>query len=69
MEMFSVLAIMLKEITDARSNDDEGASYFMDLFKLCSSLMQLIVNSPKAVIAEVNGVATAADLLSACCKL
>ena len=58
----------LKEITDARNNDDEGASYFMDLFKLCSSLMQLIVNSPKPVIAEVNGVATAAgcQLVASC---
>ncbi len=58
----------LKEITNARSNDDEGASYFMDLFKLCSSLMQLIVNSPKAVIAEVKGVATAAgcQLVASC---
>ena len=58
----------LKEITDARNNEDEGASYFMDLFKLCSSLMQLIVNSPKPVIAEVNGVATAAgcQLVASC---
>ena len=58
----------LKEITDARNNDDEGASYFIDLFKLCSSLMQLIVNSPKPVIAEVNGVATAAgcQLVASC---
>jgi enoyl-CoA hydratase/carnithine racemase len=50
----------LKEITEARSNDDEGASFFINLFKLCSSLMQLIVNSPKPVIAEVDGIATAA---------
>ena len=58
----------LKEITDARSNDDEGASYLMDLFKLCSSLMQLIVNSSKPVIAEVNGIATAAgcQLVASC---
>ena len=58
----------LKEITDARINDDEGTSYFMDLFKLCSSLMQLIVNSPKPVIAEVNGLATAAgcQLVASC---
>ena len=58
----------LKEITDARNNEDEGASYFIDLFKLCSSLMQLIVNSPKPVIAEVNGVATAAgcQLVASC---
>ena len=58
----------LKEITDARSKDDEGASYFMSLFKLCSSLMQLIVNCPKPVIAEVNGIATAAgcQLVASC---
>jgi enoyl-CoA hydratase/carnithine racemase len=58
----------LKEITEARSNNDGGASYFIDLFKLCSSLMQLIVNSPKPVIAEVNGIATAAgcQLVASC---
>jgi len=58
----------LKEITEARSNNDGGASYFIDLFKLCSSLMQLIVNSPKPVIAEINGIATAAgcQLVASC---
>lgn len=58
----------LKEITEARSNDDGGSSYFINLFKLCSSLMQLIVNSPKPVIAEVNGIATAAgcQLVASC---
>ena len=34
----------LKEITHARENEDQGESYFLDLFNLCSSLMQLIVN-------------------------
>ena len=58
----------LKEITSARKNDDLGESYYINLFNLCSSLMQLIVNCPKPVIAEVRGVATAAgcQLVASC---
>ena len=58
----------LKEITSARKNDDLGESYYINLFNLCSSLMQLIVNCPKPVIAEVNGTATAAgcQLVASC---
>ena len=58
----------LKEITAARNNNDEGVSYFKKLFELCSSLMQLIVNCPKPVIAEVGGIATAAgcQLVASC---
>tara|TARA_B100001093_G_scaffold426182_1_gene419998 strand:+ start:497 stop:1300 length:804 start_codon:yes stop_codon:yes gene_type:complete len=58
----------LKEITSARKNDDLGESYYINLFNLCSSLMQLIVNCPKPVIAEVNGIATAAgcQLVASC---
>ncbi len=58
----------LKEITEARSNEDNGSSYFKELFDSCSSLMQSIVNSPKPIIAEVNGVATAAgcQLVASC---
>ena len=58
----------LKEITAARNNNDEGASYFKNLFELCSSLMQLIVSCPKPVIAEVRGIATAAgcQLVASC---
>ncbi len=58
----------LKEITDARENEDEGEVYFNNLFNLCSSLMQLIVNCSKPVIAEVGGVATAAgcQLVASC---
>ena len=58
----------LKEITNARKNEDLGKSYYINLFNLCSSLMQLIVNCPKPVIAEVNGVATAAgcQLVASC---
>jgi len=58
----------LKEITNARKNEDLGESYYINLFNLCSSLMQLIVNCPKPVIAEVNGIATAAgcQLVASC---
>ena len=50
----------LKEINEARKSDDNGESYYLELFKTCSTLMQLIVNCSKPVIAEVNGIATAA---------
>ena len=58
----------LKEITAARNNNDGGASYFKNLYKLCSSLMQLIVSCSKPVIAEVGGIATAAgcQLVASC---
>ena len=58
----------LKEITAARNNNDKGESYFMNLYELCSSLMQLIVSCSKPVIAEVDGIATAAgcQLVASC---
>ena len=58
----------LKEITNARKSDDKGQKYFKNLFNSCSSLMQMIVNCPKPVIAEVNGIATAAgcQLVASC---
>ena len=58
----------LKEITAARSMKEGGEDYFSSLFELCSSLMQLIINSPRPIIAEVSGVATAAgcQLVSSC---
>tara|TARA_B100001113_G_scaffold90641_1_gene72541 strand:- start:101 stop:904 length:804 start_codon:yes stop_codon:yes gene_type:complete len=58
----------LKEITEARSHKDGGNSYFKDLFNSCSDLMKLIVECPKPIIAEVNGVATAAgcQLVASC---
>ncbi len=58
----------LKEITEARENEDKGDSFFKELFDSCSALMQTIVNSSKPVIAEVNGVATAAgcQLVASC---
>jgi enoyl-CoA hydratase/carnithine racemase len=58
----------LKEITEARNNKDLGYAYFEKLFNTCSELMQLIVNNPKPIIAEVNGIATAAgcQLVASC---
>ena len=58
----------LKEITAARESEDNGEVYFKSLFDYCSSLMQLIVNAPQPVIAEVDGVATAAgcQLVASC---
>lgn len=58
----------LKEITAARAQQDEGKDYFKQLFDSCAHLMQLIVSTPKPVIAEVAGVATAAgcQLVASC---
>ena len=58
----------LKEITAARENDDSGEAYFKNLFDSCSELMQLIVNAPQPIIAQVDGVATAAgcQLVASC---
>ena len=44
----------LKEITSARVNEDGGEKYFKELFTSCSNLMQLIINTPKPIIAGVN---------------
>ena len=58
----------LKEINEARKANDNGKSYYLELYKTCSYLMQLIVNCSKPVIAEVNGIATAAgcQLVASC---
>lgn len=58
----------LKEMAGARKNADNGRAYFTNCLSLCSDLMQKIVRSPKPIIAEVNGVATAAgcQLVASC---
>ena len=58
----------LKEITQARDYKDDGIIYFQNLFDKCSEVMKGIVTNPKPVIAEVNGVATAAgcQLVASC---
>jgi enoyl-CoA hydratase/carnithine racemase len=58
----------LKELTAGRRAQDNGRDYFADIMTACSNMMQGIVNNPKPVIAEVNGVATAAgcQLVASC---
>jgi enoyl-CoA hydratase/carnithine racemase len=58
----------LKEITAARAQSDSGRAFFTKLMDQCAGVMQTIVNHPKPVIAEVEGVATAAgcQLVASC---
>lgn len=58
----------LKEMTARRADPDRGRAYFTRIMTMCSGVMQSIVNCPKPVIAEVNGVATAAgcQLVASC---
>lgn len=50
----------LKEITAARNNADRGRELFAETMRLCSSVMQQIVNHRLPVIAAVHGTASAA---------
>ncbi|WP_300056716.1 enoyl-CoA hydratase [uncultured Roseobacter sp.] len=60
----------LKEMTARRADADGGKAYFNDLFATCSKMMLSIVNLPQPVIAEVQGIATAAGCqLVATCDL
>ena len=58
----------LKEMTAHRQDIDKDKSAFAALFAQCSRLMQTIVRHPLPVIAEVQGVATAAgcQLVASC---
>ena len=58
----------LKEITARRGDPDRGAAYFAMLFETCARLMMSVVQSPKPVIAEVAGLASAAgcQLVASC---
>lgn len=60
----------LKEMTAHRKDTDHGRAFFELTMSRCSELMQSIVRHPKPVIAEVDGLATAAGLqLVASCDL
>lgn len=60
----------LKEMTARRQDADGGKEYFNTLFQTCSKMMMSIVNLPQPVIAEVQGIATAAGCqLVATCDL
>ena len=58
----------LKEMTAHRADADQGRAFFEQTFGTCSRLMQSIVDLPKPVIAEVDGIATAAgcQLVASC---
>lgn len=58
----------LKQMTAHRADPDHGLDYFERTFALCSRLMQAIVEHPKPIIAEVDGIATAAgcQLVASC---
>ncbi|WP_299964618.1 enoyl-CoA hydratase [uncultured Roseobacter sp.] len=58
----------LKEMTARRADADAGHGYFNQLFETCTRMMLSIVNLPQPVIAEVQGIATAAgcQLVASC---
>ena len=60
----------LKEITSRRTDADEGRNFFKSLFDQCADLMLAITNNPCPVIAEIDGLASAAGCqLVATCDL
>ena len=58
----------LKELTAHRADADRGRAFFDRTMRDCARLMQTIVSLPQPVIAEVEGVATAAgcQLVASC---
>ena len=58
----------LKEINSHRDDKDKGLKFFTTLIHSCSDLMLKIIHNSKPVIAEINGVATAAgcQLVASC---
>src|ERR1700760_1801796 len=58
----------LKEMARHRADGDAGRAAYTGLFTQCSTMMQAIVRHPKPVIAQVQGVATAAgcQLVASC---
>src|SRR5215813_13506003 len=58
----------LKEMTARRNDNDKGKAAYAALFAQCSKLMQTVVRHPKPIIAQVQGIATAAgcQLVASC---
>jgi enoyl-CoA hydratase/carnithine racemase len=58
----------LKELTSHRDGEGGGRAFYEETFRLAADLMLKIANLPKPVIAEVDGLATAAgcQLVASC---
>ncbi|WP_413709251.1 enoyl-CoA hydratase [Rhizobium sp. Rhizsp82] len=58
----------LKELTAHRADTDDGVAFFEESFALAADLMLEIARLPKPVIAEIDGLATAAgcQLVASC---
>ena len=58
----------LKELTAGRQAPDRGRAYFTKIMRQCATLMQSVVMHPRPVIAQVQGIATAAgcQLVASC---
>lgn len=58
----------LREMQAARAGADKGRAFFGSLFDECAEVMQMIPALPQPVIAEVQGIATAAgcQLVASC---
>ncbi|APO74315.1 crotonase/enoyl-CoA hydratase family protein [Rhizobium etli 8C-3] len=58
----------LKEMTEHRADADGGVAFFEETFALAADLMLEITRLPKPVIAEIDGLATAAgcQLVASC---
>ncbi|MBU3030962.1 enoyl-CoA hydratase [Paracoccus marinaquae] len=58
----------LRQMQASRSDEDAGRAAFERLFSRCAGMMQMIPALPQPVIAEVQGIATAAgcQLVAAC---
>lgn len=58
----------LKEMQRGRAAPDDGRAYFSDLFRRCANVMTGLTRLPQPVIAQVQGIATAAgcQLVASC---
>ena len=58
----------LRQLQRHRNDTDHGRKYYRKIFDHCSAMMQAIVACPKPVIAQIDGVATAAgcQLIASC---
>lgn len=58
----------LRQMQEARADDDQGTGHYEALFADCAQMMQKVTALPQPVIAQVHGIATAAgcQLVASC---